>query len=63
MRRNLKAYLPEDDLPTRSWKVNRAVEAVCQQFVMAHHTTDEFLVSFDEGVAQGTPSSTRNPIW
>ena len=58
----MKGYKPEDDLPTktRSWKVDRAVEAVRKKFTEVHRTPDEYL-SLDEGMAQG--SSMRNPIY
>jgi hypothetical protein len=62
MRKHLKAYKPEDQIPSRSkgWKVARAVEEVRKTFVRVHQTPGEFL-SFDEGMAQG--SSSRNPIY
>jgi hypothetical protein len=60
IRRSLKAYKPEDDIPqkTRGWKVDRAVEAVRSAFVKVHRRPGEFL-SFDEGMGQG--SAMRNP--
>ena len=62
IRRKLKGYKPEDDIPekTRDWKVKRAVTAVQRTFQSAINAVGEYL-SIDEGMARG--SSTRNPIY
>jgi len=62
IRSNLRGYRPEDDVPvkTRSWKIDRAWEAVKKEIENCLSCPGEFL-SADEGMAQG--SSKRNPIY
>lgn len=62
IRKYLKGYLREDDVPNndRGWKVARAVDAVQSAFRTVLTHPGEFL-SADEGMARG--SSCRNPIY
>lgn len=62
VRKYLKGYLREDDVPNndRGWKVSRAVNAVQLSFRTVLTHPGEFL-SADEGMARG--SSCRNPIY